>query len=75
MVRHHRQGSKKGTVNLKKSNDNSVKEVETFDLPIQLREDLFVTVKNLPLDLKEREAKRIGNIIELLGIKEYSSKE
>ncbi|HGN1932031.1 hypothetical protein OKT22_03845 [Providencia rettgeri] len=47
--------------------DNKVK---TFVLPIPLREDLTVEIKNLPRDLSEDEASRIALIIQSFAIKQ-----
>jgi hypothetical protein len=39
----------------------------SFDFPIPLRPGLIVYVKNLPVDLTEREAQRIGGVIAALS--------
>ncbi|ENG1109237.1 hypothetical protein [Yersinia enterocolitica] len=38
--------------------------VKTFELPIPLRNDLIVTITNLPRDLSKAEAKRISAIVD-----------
>ncbi|EMI4428872.1 hypothetical protein V6478_002270 [Providencia rettgeri] len=44
--------------------------VKTFSLPIPLREDLIVTIENLPRDLSEDESTRIATIIQSFAIKQ-----
>lgn len=49
--------------------------VKTFELPIPLRDDLIVTIGNLPRDLTRDEAKRISLIVESFAMFDDLTKE
>jgi len=58
----------------KKSADEDIVGIKTFELPIPLRGDLIVTIGNLPRDLTKEEAKRISLIVESFAMFDNSSK-
>lgn len=41
--------------------------VDTFDFPIPLRPGMVVTVRGLPLDITETEARKLANVLIALG--------
>ncbi|HHH0641815.1 TPA: hypothetical protein ACPZOO_004443 [Yersinia enterocolitica] len=49
--------------------------VKTFELPIPLRNDLIVTITNLPRDLSKAEAKRISAIVDSFAMFDDFTKE
>ncbi|WP_419792585.1 hypothetical protein ACN09C_14785 [Serratia fonticola] len=59
----------------KKSGDEELVGIKTFELPIPLRGDLIVTIGNLPRNLTKEEAKRISNIVESFAMIEEPTKE
>ena len=54
---------------LSNTSTSSNNEVKTYSFPIPLRENIIVQLNNLPIDLTESEAKKIGDILAVLGNK------
>lgn len=52
----------------KKTGNDELIGIKTFELPIPLRGDLIVTIGNLPRDLTKEEAKRISTIVESFAV-------